>query len=264
MHPAGRLLFAVLAAPMLSASEPVTGVSATPCETVPIAPTVAHQASANAYESWMRDWLRMDWGQLCRYQHDNAALPPASHNRVIFLGDSITEGWQQSDPKFFTGDRLDRGISGQTTAQMLVRFRADVLLLHPAVVQIMAGTNDIAGNTGPTSLVRIQGNMASMAEQARAHGIAVIIASIPPAAKIPWQEQIQPKSAISAMNEWLRQYATREHLWYADYYAVLADGNGGMRAAFSEDGVHPNAAGYAAMRPVAEAAIRHALAHQSR
>jgi lysophospholipase L1-like esterase len=239
---------------------PAVGVRADPCAGVPIAPTAAHRASGDPYQSWMHDWLGLDWGQKCRYARENAALPPASPRRVVFLGDSITESWASFEPDFFVNDVVDRGISGQTTPQMLVRLRADVLELHPAAVHIMAGTNDVAGNTGPTSLADIQGNIASMVEQARAHGIRVILASIPPAAAIPWRPQVQPMAAIAAMNDWLRRYAAHEHLVYADYYSVLSDGRGGLKSELSPDGVHPNEAGYAVMRPLAAAAIRQALA----
>jgi lysophospholipase L1-like esterase len=241
-------------------TSPAVGVLADPCADVPIAPTAAHQAATDPYQSWMHAWLGLDWGQKCRYRRENAALPPASPRRVVFLGDSITESWASFEPYFFVDDVLDRGISGQTTAQMLVRLRADVLDLHPAVVHIMAGTNDVAGNTGPTSLADIQGNIASIVEQARAHGARVILASIPPAAAIPWRPQVQPMTAITAMNDWLRRYATREHLVYVDYYRVLRDGRGGFKTELSEDGVHPNAAGYAVMRPLAVEAIRQAFA----
>jgi lysophospholipase L1-like esterase len=178
----------------------------------------------------------------------------------VFLGDSITEGWQELHPAFFRSGIIDRGISGQTTEQMLVRLRADVLELHPALVQIMAGTNDIAGNRGPTSLAIIQGNIASMVEQARAHGIRVMLASIPPAARFDWIPAIDPVASIAAMNSWLRSYAAREHLVYVDYYSVLADEHGAFKAALSGDGVHPNAAGYEIMEPLARAGIRQALA----
>jgi len=241
-------------------SAPALGVIDHPCAGVPVSPTAAHQAATDPYQSWMHDWLALDWGQKCRYQRENAALPPASPHRVVFIGDSISEAWAVNEPDFFIDDILDRGISGQTTAQMLVRLRADVLELHPAVVHIMAGTNDIAGNTGPTSLADIQGNIASMVEQARAHGARVILASVPPAAKIPWRPEVRPLPSVVAMNDWLRGYAAREHLVYVDYYSVLSDGQGGFRAELAPDGVHPNAAGYAVMRPLAVAAIRKALA----
>jgi len=247
----------VLPAPVAT---PEVGVLDDPCAGVPIAPNAAHQATADPYQSWMHEWLGLDWGQKCRYRRANAALPPASPHRVVFLGDSITESWASFEPDFFVDDVLDRGISGQTTAQMLVRLRSDVLELHPAVVHIMAGTNDIAGNTGPTSLADIQGNISSMVEQARAHGARVILASIPPAAAIPWRPQVQPMPAIAAMNDWLRGYAEREHLVYVDYHRMLSDGRGAFQRKLSEDGAHPNGAGYAVMRPLAAAAIRQALA----
>lgn len=239
---------------------PTVGVIASPCAGVPVVPTAAHQASADPYLNWMHDWLALDWGQKCRYQRENAALPPASPSRVVFLGDSITEAWATFEPEFFGPDALDRGISGQTTAQMLVRLRADVLDLHPAAVHILAGTNDIAGNSGPTSLADIQGNIRSMVEQIRARGARVILASVPPALKIPWRPEVTPLPSVVAMNDWLRRYAAREHLVYVDYTAVLSDAQGGLKRELSEDGVHPNAAGYAAMRPLAAAAIRQALA----
>jgi lysophospholipase L1-like esterase len=251
----------VLPAP---AAAPAVGVLTDPCAGVPIAPSAAHQATADPYQSWMHAWLALDWGQKCRYQRENAALPPATPHRVVFLGDSITEGWASAEPDFFADDILDRGIGGQTTAQMLVRLRADVLELHPAVLHLMAGTNDVAGNTGPVALADIQGNIASMVEQARAHGARVILASIPPAAAIPWQSQVRPAMPIAAMNEWLRRYAAREHLVYVDYYSVLSDGRGGFKPELSPDGVHPNAAGYAVMRPLAAAAIREALSRSRR
>ena len=239
---------------------PQVGVSALPCHGVPLEPSDAHKATPDPYQSWMHEWLSLDWGQQCRYEAENAALGPPTPARVVFMGDSITEGWKNHDAELFTHDRLDRGISGQTTPQMLLRFRADVLDLHPAVVHILAGTNDIAGNTGATSLARIQANIASMAELARAHGVRVIIASILPVAQYGWGSQLRPAATIAAMNDALRSYAAREHFAYVDYYAVLNDGQGGFKAALAYDGVHPNAAGYAAMRPLAEAALRQALA----
>jgi lysophospholipase L1-like esterase len=242
----------------------VIGVSANPCQGVPTAQTAAHDATADPYQSWMHEWLSLDWGQLCRYQPENSQLPPATATRVVFMGDSITDGWKSLDPELFRGDRLDRGISGQTTGQMLLRFRADVLDLHPAVVHILAGTNDIAGNTGATSLAIIQGNIASMAELARVHGARVILASILPVARYGWNSQVQPIASITAMNEWLRAYAAREHYAYVDYYAALNDGRGGFKAELAYDGVHPNPAGYAAMHALAEAAIAQALASPRR
>lgn len=263
-----RLLGCLLMATAAAADEPIAapdpgpviGVSTQPCRGVPVQQTAAHNASADPYQSWMHEWLSLDWGQLCRYNSANAALPPATRSRVVFYGDSITDSWINHDAELFKNDRLDRGISGQTTGQMLLRFRTDVLELHPAVVHILAGTNDIAGNTGATTLAVIQGNIASMAELARAHGVRVILASILPAAQYGWHSTVQPVASISAMNDWLRAYAAREHHTYVDYYAVLNDGDGGFKTELAYDVVHPNPAGYAAMHALAEAAIAQALA----
>ena len=243
---------------------PFIGISADPCQGVPLEPTPAHKAAADPYEAWMHEWLALDWSQQCRYRRENAALAPPSATRVVLLGDSITEDWKTRDPEFFTSDVLDRGISGQTSAQMLARFRTDVLDLHPAVVHIMAGTNDVAGNTGPTSLAQVQGNVMSMVELARAHGIAVVLAAVPPAARFWWHRALEPADTIIELNRWLRVYAARERLVFVDYHAALDDGHGGLAAAYSDDGVHPNAAGYAAMRPLAQAAIARTLAARAR
>jgi lysophospholipase L1-like esterase len=242
-----------------SAPHVQVGVDTDPCTGVPIQPTAAHKESANVYETWMRDWLNLDWGQKCRYRADNSALTATSRDRVVYIGDSITEGWQTLDPGFFNEQVIDRGISGQTTAQMLVRFRSDVLDLRPALVHIMAGTNDVAGNTGPTSLEDIEGNIATMAELARAHGIDVVLASIPPAATFWWRPAVHPADSIASLNSWLQSYAATNHLAYANYYQAMKDGYGALRPALSDDGVHPNAAGYALMRPIAERATTLAL-----
>lgn len=203
--------------------------------------------------------LHQDWPWLARYQSANAALTPTTAPRIVFMGDSITQGWIDKVPAFFTAGRIDRGIGGQTTPQMLLRFRQDVIDLDPAVVQIMGGTNDIAGNTGPMTPEQTRANIMTMAELARAHGIRVILASIPPAASFPWRPGLATVPRIAAMNAWLKSYAAQTGAVYADYWTALHDGDG-LRKAWTYDGVHPNAAGYAAMAPVAEAAIRAALA----
>jgi len=200
-----------------------------------------------------------DFGGLCRYDSENAHLPPPTARRVIVFGDSITELWKIRDPALFTNDVLDRGVSGQTTSQMLIRFRADVIDLHPRVVQIMAGTNDVAGNTGPISIGAIENNIRDMVELARAHHITVVLASIPPAAKFTWRPSIEPISPILSLNAWLRALAKQDGLIYVDYYAALVDDQHGFKAAWSADGVHPNTDGYAAMKPLAESAIGKAL-----
>lgn len=204
--------------------------------------------------------LHQDWAWLGRYRAANAALPPATvHPRVVFMGDSITQGWFDLAPSFFKPGRIGRGIGGQTTPQMLLRFRQDVIELHPDVVQIMGGTNDIGGNTGPMSLAETQSTIMSMTELAQAHGIRVILASVPPADHFPWRPGLTTAPRIAAMNAWLRAYAARSGSTYADYWRALHDGDA-LRASLTSDGVHPNAAGYAVMAPVANAAIRAAMA----
>ncbi|TAA23746.1 MULTISPECIES: SGNH/GDSL hydrolase family protein [Pseudoxanthomonas] len=204
-----------------------------------------------------------DWPQLARYRDENAALaaPAPGQRRVVFFGDSITEGWGKTGSEtFFPGKPyVNRGISGQTTPQMLVRFRQDVIDLKPAVVVILAGTNDLAGNTGPATPQMIQDNLASMAQLARANGIAVVLASVLPASDYPWKTGLQPAPKIRALNDWIRQYAQRTGAVYLDYYGALDNGQGGLDAKVSGDGVHPNAAGYAVMAPLALAAVERAL-----
>jgi lysophospholipase L1-like esterase len=203
--------------------------------------------------------LTRDYAQICRYRADNqvARQKPVS---VVFMGDSITDAWIRADPEFFTGGRVDRGISGQTTPQMLVRFREDVIALKPKAVHIMAGTNDIAGNTGAATMEFVQGNIQGMAELARANGIKVILASIPPAAAFPWSPDKRPAPQIAEMNAWLKRYAAANRFTYVDYHPVLATPQGAMKPGLASDGVHPTPAGYAAMRPVALDAIRRTLA----
>jgi len=197
-----------------------------------------------------------DWANVARYHDANRALIASPDpRRLVFIGDSITEGWT-SQP-FIKGNRhfIGRGISGQTTPQMLVRFRGDVIALRPAVVHIMGGTNDIAENTGPETIEDMFGYIVSMTELARANGIGVVLASVPPASDFPWRQGLRPAPKISALNARLRAYAATHGIAYADYWRVLATPEGGMKPQFSEDRVHLNAAGYDAIRPVAEAAI---------
>lgn len=196
-----------------------------------------------------------DWNFLCRYQAENRALDPAQPVAAVFIGDSITEGWKRLDPAFFGPAVLDRGISGQTSPQMLVRFYPDVVALHPRVVHIMAGTNDIAGNTGPTSPDAFRNNIRAMTDLARANGIVAVIGSILPTARFDWAPEMQPAAQVRELNVWLKQFAADNGLIYADYWTALAGPNGELPAAYSSDGVHPNAAGYAVMRPIAERAI---------
>lgn len=224
----------------------------------------AGQPSEAQKEAWAKDWdnhIRNDWGFLDRYRAADAALPRTDKEpRIVFLGDSITQGWTDKMPSFFGSGRIGRGISGQTTPQMLVRFRQDVVDLHPAVVHIMAATNDIASNTGPISTEETEAYFRDMVELAQAHGIRVILASVPPSAGFPWRPGLAVTGKIKALNTWLKRYAAETGSVYADYWAVLQDGNGGMKPGLSSDGVHPTEAGYALMQPITEHAIREALA----
>jgi len=207
-----------------------------------------------------------DWPKLARYRAENEALPPpaAGERRVVFFGDSITDGWGRSEKTgvFFPGKPyLNRGIGGQTTPQMLLRFQQDVVHLHPAAVVILAGTNDIAGNTGPTTQQMIEDNLTSMADIARQSGIKVVLASITPAYAYPWKPGIQPVERIRGLNKWLQAFCSRNGYTYLDYYSAMADAKGAMLPGLSADGVHPTAQGYAVMAPLAEHAIAQALGH---
>jgi lysophospholipase L1-like esterase len=205
-----------------------------------------------------------DWPQLARYRADNAALaaPAPGERRVVFYGDSITDGWGRSPDTgaFFPGKPyVNRGISGQTTPQMLVRFEQDVVHLHPAAVVILAGTNDIAGNTGPSTPAMIEDNFRAMTAIARQNGIKVVLASITPAYNYPWRPGIAPVATIREVNGWLKDFCATQHFVYLDYYTAMADEKGAMKPGLAKDGVHPTAAGYAIMGPLAEAAIARAL-----
>ena len=201
-----------------------------------------------------------DFAGLHRYASANATLAPMEKGRVVFFGDSITDAWTANGGTFFPGKPyVNRGISGQTTPQMLVRFRQDVIDLHPAAVVILAGTNDIAGNTGPSTLEMIEDNLTSMAELAHANGIHVILASVLPAADYPWRKGLEPAPKIKALNQWIADYCAQKKFTYLDYYTAMAGPDGGMKPGISIDGVHPNAAGYAIMEPLAETAIAKAM-----
>ncbi len=216
------------------------------------------------------DPLRTDWPNLKRFQAENAALPApaAGEQRVVFMGDSITQNWLRNgqpdslpDPGFFPGKPyVNRGISGQTTPQMLLRFRQDVLALKPAAVVIFAGTNDVAGNTGDMMLEQSEDNFASMADLAHAHGVKVILCSILPAFDFGWHPGRQPAPKILALNKWLKDYAAANGYVYVDFHSAMADDRGGLPLKLSADGVHPNKLGYDIMNPLVEAGIAKALA----
>lgn len=239
----------------------VTGWSQAPAaQTVTPAPVAVDTAKQIA----TMEAKLADWPQLGRYKADNAALAPAGtdEQRVVFYGDSITDGWgrRPDTGQFFPGKPyVNRGISGQTTPQMVVRFRQDVINLRPAAVVILAGTNDVAGNTGPMTPEMTEDNFRSMVDLAKANGIRVIVASITPAADYPWKKGLAPAPKIRTMNNWLQGYCINHSVTYLDYYSAMADEEGGMRPGLSFDGVHPNARGYAIMTPLAQAAIDKAL-----
>jgi lysophospholipase L1-like esterase len=206
--------------------------------------------------------LQQDWACLKCFADSNAKVPPpaAGEDRVVFMGNSITIGWLNLNPAFFEGKPyLDRGISGQTTPQMLVRFRPDVIDLKPKVVVILAGTNDIAGNTGYTTNETIVGNIISMAELARTNGIRVVISSILPAYEYPWRPGMDPLHRIPQVNAALKAYADAHGIVYLDYFPAMVDDRGGMKQELTKDGVHPTKAGYLVMGPLAEKAIARAL-----
>jgi lysophospholipase L1-like esterase len=199
-----------------------------------------------------------DWANLKRFDMQNAELgmPEAAEQRVVFMGNSITEGWLSIRPEFFAGKPyVNRGIGGQTTPQMLVRFRQDVIDLQPAVVVILAGINDIAGNTGPSTIDMITDNIFSMAELATANNIAVVLCAVLPAADFSWNPGLQPTEKVIELNKRLKSYATKHSLGYVDYFTPMANNANGLKTELGEDGVHPNAAGYAIMEPLVEEAL---------
>ena len=203
-----------------------------------------------------------DWANLHRYAAENAALsaPSPNESRVVFMGNSITEAWAKSFTTQFPGrPYIGRGISGQTTPQMLIRFRQDVVALKPAVVVILGGTNDVAGNTGPSTLEMIEDNLASMTEIAKANGIRVVLASVLPVFDYPWKKGLEPAPKIVALNTWIKAYAARVGAVYVDFHTAMKDDRDGMRSELANDGVHPNPAGFAIMGPLVERAISDAL-----
>jgi lysophospholipase L1-like esterase len=197
-----------------------------------------------------------DWPNLAKYRDSNAVVG----TRVVFMGNSITEGWKKYWSDEFRGKPyVNRGIGGQTTPQMLVRFHQDVIALRPAAVVILAGTNDIAGNTGPSTLEMIEDNLAGMAEMARANGIRVVLCSVLPVYDYPWKPGLAPAPKIVALNAWMKHYADSTGSVYVDYHGAMRDDRNGMRAELASDGVHPNEAGYQIMVPLVEQGIAAAL-----
>ena len=200
-----------------------------------------------------------DWANLAKYETENSQLSfkQSGEKRIVLMGDSITEFWSQIQPAFFTNTSyINRGISGQTTPQMLIRFRPDVLQLHPDVVVILAGVNDIAGNTGPASNEQIFGNIISMVELAKANGIKVILCSVLPANNFYWRPNNKAAQTIIQLNQMIQLYAEENNIPYVDYHTAMTDSKNGLPIEFSEDGVHPNLNGYQTMQPLLEKAVQ--------
>src|ERR1700761_5658123 len=267
---AGRILGIGLAAVSLTtcaawsqapASVPETKVRAptTPPQTTPH-PAPAHDPD-NVYWRQHDSLLLTDFPWLAHFKDEDAKLgpPAAGENRVVFMGDSITQGWKL-DQAFPGKPYINRGISGQTTPQMVLRFRQDVVALKPKAVVILAGTNDVAGNTGPETLEQIEDNLASMADLARANGIHVVMCSILPAFDYAWQPGLTPAPKIVAVNTWMKAYAADHGYVYVDFHSAMKDARDGLPANLSKDGVHPLPAGFAVMNPLVEAGIEQALA----
>lgn len=224
--------------------------------------TFAQNNSDSDAKKKLEELMKQDWACLKCFADANSKVeaPKAGEQRVVFMGNSITIGWLRLNPEFFNGKPyINRGISGQTTPQMLIRFRPDVIDLKPKVVVILAGTNDIAGNTGYTPVETIFGNIVSMAELAKANGIKVVISSVLPAFDYPWRKGLEPVGKIADLNQRLKNYAAKHNIVYLDYYSAMADERKGLKAELTSDGVHPNKAGYEVMDPLAEKAIAAAL-----
>lgn len=200
---------------------------------------------------WFHGWFARDFGMVGYYADDNAALLASKTPvDVVFMGDSITEGWLDKRPGFFSRGRVDRGISGQTTSQMVLRMMSDVVALRPRAVHIMGGTNDIAGNTGPMTAQMTEDNVRAMTDIAQRQRIEVLIASVPPAAKFPWAPSVETRHSIARLNRRLERVARETGATWVDYHPVLDDGTGAMKPGLAVDGVHPTAAGYDAMAKV--------------
>lgn len=206
--------------------------------------------------------VAQDWANLAKYENENTLLTTkkSGEKRIILMGDSITEFWLQIHPEFFKGKPyIDRGISGQTTSQMLIRFRPDVINLQPDVVVILAGVNDVAGNTGPTTPEKILGNIISMVELAKANAIKVILCAVLPANDFYWRPNDKAAETIIHLNQLIYSYAKQHHIPCVDYHTAMADAKNGLPKEFSNDGVHPNLKGYQTMEPLLEKAIQQVL-----
>ena len=260
LAPLGALLVTLAGCAPATSSTPASAPAPAPPATAAAAPAGPTPQQVAAMERRLSDWPN-----LARYRDANAALGDAApgENRVVFMGNSITDAWAKSFPTMFPGKPyVGRGISGQTTPQMLARFRQDVVALEPKVVVILAGINDIAGNTGPSSQQMIADNLMSMTEIAKANGIRVVLSSVLPAYDFPWRRGLQPAPKVAALNTWIKQYAQQAGVVYLDYYSKMVDARGGLPPELASDEVHPTEAGYRLMAPLAEAAIQQALSQR--
>ncbi len=241
-------MFATLIALAAATAQPQTAMTDDACARIDAKVT----QSAKAEQDGIR--RQLDWPNLCRYADENAKIPPAP--RMVFIGDSITEFWKREQPAFFSSSVLDRGISGQTSEQILLRFYQDVVALRPAAVHILTGANDIAGNTGLITPEAWQNNIRTMVDLARARRIKVVLGSLLPADAFWWSPSMRPASQLAAMNAWLRDYAKSQGVLFIDYYAAMATPTGGMKRELTDDGVHPNKRGYDVMKSVADPTLR--------
>ena len=206
--------------------------------------------------------MKTDWANISKYSEENRKLKAEKPdpNRIVFMGNSITEGWKTNDPEFFSAKQyVNRGIGGQTSSQMLIRFRADVIELKPKMVIILAGINDIAQNNGPIELEDILGNIVSMVELAKANNIKVILSSVLPANSFPWRKDIHPAEKVIALNAMIEKYCLTHHIAYVNYYPKMVDEQKGLDKKYTNDGVHPTLAGYKIMEPILEKAIEKTL-----
>jgi lysophospholipase L1-like esterase len=254
----------ILSAAVVTLSSPSPSRAQQPAVSPASPPTASNTGShPPAYYAWKKAHdaqLLIDFGGLDRFREADAALPAPKpgENRVVFMGDSITEDWRLE--KSFRGKPyINRGISGQTSPQMLVRFRQDVIDLKPKVVLILAGTNDIMENTGPMTTEQSGENIASMADLATANNIQVVLCSVLPSSEFAWSPELKPAPKIVELNAWIKKYAAEKGYIYVDYYSAITDDRGGLPPALSDDGVHPISAGFAIMAPLAEAGIEQAL-----
>jgi lysophospholipase L1-like esterase len=264
---AAAALAALVAASSLAAQEPgnVPETKAPPAaQAAPAKPAAPTAEQVTAWQKAHDEQMKNDWPNLARFKEDDMALAPpaADENRVVFMGDSITEGWHFTglQGSFINKPYINRGISGQTTPQMVLRFRQDVIALRPKVVVILAGTNDIAGNTGPMTPEQTEDNLMSMADLATANHIKVVLCSILPAFDFPWHPGMAPAPKVLALNAWIKAYAAEKGYVYVDFHSAMKDEHDGLPPMLSHDGVHPLPAGYAAMTPLVEAGIQKALA----